>query len=182
MEGEDGNAHAPPPLVANPLKWKKVLYLHQQYPDNYVDREQFLNELRQNISVRIYSYRQLVIRSVPINQQIASAVAMVSFFYHSNYGHILGLPRLLMIANSLSALLYVVWLVKVGRERDAKRKLRGKQDGKSAVLLMMTLMALTPVLWTLTQDISDDTVWTMTVACLFDNFLCQDYYYYEFFV
>ena len=28
--------------------WKKVLYEKQDYPDNYVDPEQFLNGLRKN--------------------------------------------------------------------------------------------------------------------------------------
>lgn len=33
-------------------RWRKVLYLQQPYPDNYVDPAQFLDGLRKNGKVR----------------------------------------------------------------------------------------------------------------------------------
>jgi hypothetical protein len=34
-------------------RWRKVLYIQQSYPDNYVDPAQFLDGLRKNGKVRI---------------------------------------------------------------------------------------------------------------------------------
>ena len=36
-------------------RWKKVLYLQQPFPDNYVDPEQFLDGLRKNGNVRKFT-------------------------------------------------------------------------------------------------------------------------------
>ncbi len=37
-------------------RWRKVLYLQQSYPDNYVDPAQFLDGLRKNGKVWIICY------------------------------------------------------------------------------------------------------------------------------
>ena len=163
---------APPPSA---LGWRKVMYIRQpEYPDNYVDECLFLGELRQNVTVRLYTYGELVLAaSLGPSQQLASVLLFVALF-GLVYGERLpwlGPSQLLALANGLSASLYGTWLVYVARERDARRRAAGKQTGKSGVLLLMTLLGLTPVLWTLTSDISSDSIWTMSAGCLAVNML-----------
>uniref|UniRef100_A0A1I8BVI3 Uncharacterized protein n=1 Tax=Meloidogyne hapla TaxID=6305 RepID=A0A1I8BVI3_MELHA len=37
------------------IKWEKVLYKHQSFPDNYTDEALFLDQLRTNVNVVKYS-------------------------------------------------------------------------------------------------------------------------------
>lgn len=151
------------------------MYIRQpEYPDNYVDERLFLGELRQNVTVRLYTYGELVMAALlGPTQQLASVLLFVAFFglVYGERVPWLGPSQLLTLANGLAAILYAAWLIYVARERDASRRAAGKQTGKSGVLLLMTLLGLTPVLWTLTLDISSDSIWAMSAGCLVVNLL-----------
>lgn len=151
------------------------MYIRQpEYPDNYVDEHLFLGELRQNVSVRLYTYEELVVAAfLGPTQQLASVLLFVALFglVYGERVSWLGPSQLLALANGLAAILYITWLIYVARERDANRRAAAKQTGKSGVLLLMTLLGLTPVLWTLTLDISSDSVWAMSAGCLVVNLL-----------
>lgn len=155
--------------------WKKVLYIRQpNYPDNYVDKKLFLAELKKNVSVKLYTYPQLVWSSTWIIQQVAVVIIFMVFF-HLIHINLIPLGWLLWLANSVSVTFYVAWLWQVRRERDDNKKRAGKQSGKSGVLFLMTLLGLTPVLKTLTEDVSSDSIWILTATCLLLNLLFYDY-------
>lgn len=55
------------------------------------------------------------------------------------------------------------------------RKMAGKQAGKSGILFMMVLLGLTPILKTLTEDTSSDSIWILAFLALSLNALSFDY-------
>jgi hypothetical protein len=61
--------------------WKKVLYVQQDYEDNYVD-ETFLNDLEKNLNLKTYELGFLVKESSVVAQEVTSVVLFVSLFCH----------------------------------------------------------------------------------------------------
>lgn len=55
------------------------------------------------------------------------------------------------------------------------RKMASRQAGKSAILFMMVLLGLTPILKTLTEDTSSDSIWILACLALLLNALAFDY-------
>ena len=49
--------------MAADTTWKKVLYIKQDYPDNYLDEEQFKKDLKENRMSRIYQYKFKIFNS-----------------------------------------------------------------------------------------------------------------------
>ena len=50
------NNHPDPMSLMNKKPWRKILYEEQDYPDNYVDKAQFLNGLKKNCEQLHSSY------------------------------------------------------------------------------------------------------------------------------
>ncbi|KAF8544303.1 phosphatidylinositol N-acetylglucosaminyltransferase subunit C [Trichophaea hybrida] len=66
----------------NPKKssqWKKLLWVKQDYPDNWVDPT-FLKDLQRNINVHPYNFYSLVAESTVVVQHLASALIFVTSF------------------------------------------------------------------------------------------------------
>ncbi|TGZ83430.1 phosphatidylinositol N-acetylglucosaminyltransferase [Ascodesmis nigricans] len=60
-------------------KWAKLLWVEQDYPDNWVDPT-FLKDLQRNINVRPYDFYSLVAESTVIVQHVSSVVIFVTSF------------------------------------------------------------------------------------------------------
>lgn len=84
--------------------------------------------------------------------------------------------RLIGIAHGLTSIGYVAWIQHgIRKHADAMFRQRGKQTAKSAIIFLLTLLGLSPILKTLTEDISTDTVWSMALWCLVANIVFFDY-------
>ncbi|OAD67071.1 hypothetical protein PHYBLDRAFT_174455, partial [Phycomyces blakesleeanus NRRL 1555(-)] len=59
--------------------WRKLLWVKQDYPDNYVDST-FLDELQRNVNMRTYDYWTMVHASGGITQHISSVVIFIAIF------------------------------------------------------------------------------------------------------
>jgi phosphatidylinositol glycan class C protein len=153
--------------------WRKLLYIRQPYPDNYVDRTHFLAELRKNTTVKLYGYGWLIRHSLRLVQHLSAILIFLSFFVLLHW-RVVSAGQLIVLANSVTLTFYVAWIGYVWGQRDEYR-VSGKQAGKSAILFMMTLLGLTPILKTLTEDTSSDTVWVLTTLCLIVNVASFDY-------
>ncbi|KAJ2402814.1 glycosylphosphatidylinositol anchor biosynthesis, partial [Coemansia sp. RSA 2531] len=66
------------PTVVQPRRpWRKLLYIKQEYPDDYVD-DTFLMELQKNANVRMYDYSTVVIQTTVITQHLSSIMIFIS--------------------------------------------------------------------------------------------------------
>lgn len=59
--------------------WRKLLWVKQSYPDNWVDSS-FLNQLQRNVNVHPYDFWPLVAESTVITQHLSSVVIFITFF------------------------------------------------------------------------------------------------------
>lgn len=59
--------------------WRKLLWVKQSYPDNWVDSS-FLNQLQRNVNVHPYDFWPLVAESTVITQHLSSVVIFITCF------------------------------------------------------------------------------------------------------
>ncbi|KAI8146418.1 phosphatidylinositol N-acetylglucosaminyltransferase subunit C [Fennellomyces sp. T-0311] len=152
----------------NNAPWRKLLWVKQNYPDNYVDST-FLDELQKNVNVHTYDYWKMVCESGIITQHISSVVVFIAIFIFLQMGT-LAASHLIWAGSLLTGIGYVFCdLVMTNHTFERKRVV------KSAVFFFSTLLGLSPILKTLTSQISDDTIWALTVCCFLANVLFHDY-------
>ncbi|KAI8927659.1 phosphatidylinositol N-acetylglucosaminyltransferase subunit C [Entophlyctis helioformis] len=81
------------PLQQRP-KWRKLLYIRQDYPDNYVDNS-FLKQMKKNVNVRQLSYWDVVSETFRVSQQLSVIMVFVAVFIHLHEGVVLFFTMLL---------------------------------------------------------------------------------------
>ena len=144
------------------IRWRKVLYERQNVPDNYVDAS-FLTEMKKNLYLRSYSYQSLVLNSGRITQQISSVLIFIMCYVFLNGGYLK--PAQL---NTLSATLIMACHV-VSRNNNYRI------DFKAVALFTLASLALSPVLMSLTDTISTDTIYAMTCCMFIIHLFSHDY-------
>ncbi|KAI7895209.1 phosphatidylinositol N-acetylglucosaminyltransferase subunit C [Mucor mucedo] len=152
--------------------WQKLLWVKQNYPDNYVDNT-FLDELQRNVNVRSYDYWTMVYESGVITQHISSVVIFIAIFIYLQIHSVSG-NHLIWAGSLLTGIGYIIWdltLLKTRSNHEFKRQ----RVAKSAFFFFVTLLGLSPILKTLTSQTSDDTIWALTVCCFLANVLFHDY-------
>lgn len=154
-------------------RWKKVLYERQPFPDNYVDRR-FLEELRKNIYARKYQYWAVVFESSVVVQQLCSVCVFVITWWYMDEG--LLAPQWLFVAGLVSSLVgYVLFDLVDGGEGRKKSGRTRWADLKSALVFISFTYGFSPVLKTLTESVSTDTVYAMSVFMLLGHLIFFDY-------
>ncbi|ETW87230.1 hypothetical protein HETIRDRAFT_406947 [Heterobasidion irregulare TC 32-1] len=145
---------------------ERLLWKRQPYPDNHVPVT-FLSSLRRNPSFKPYTYWPLVFSACAIAQHLSAIFIFLAIFVR-----LLGQtfdPRLLVV---LSLAMFVtgcvVWELldySWGENNQGATDRRAKTL-KAAILVFLALMALSPILRTLTASTSSDSIWALS-ACLF---------------
>ncbi|XP_078498556.1 phosphatidylinositol N-acetylglucosaminyltransferase subunit C [Lissotriton helveticus] len=161
------------PREAAAVGWRKVLYERQPFPDNYVDRR-FLEELRKNIYVRRYSYWTVVFESAVVIQQLCSVVVFAVIWWYMDQGSLD--PQWLFGASLASSLIgYILFdVVDYGAGRRENERTRWA-DLKSSLVFLAFTYGFSPVLKTLTESISTDTIYAMSVLMLLGHLIFFDY-------
>ncbi|KZV77720.1 phosphatidylinositol N-acetylglucosaminyltransferase [Peniophora sp. CONT] len=147
--------------------WERVLWKDQAFPDNHVPRS-FLSSLSKNPNVKPYTYWPLVIGSCAITQHLSAILLFIVSFVHLYNGSLD--PRLLVF---ISAGMFFVGLVlwelldriDSGWTSEAHDGHRAKA-AKASILVFLALIALAPILRTLTAPTSSDSIWALSI-CLF---------------
>lgn len=157
--------------------WRKILYEKQDYSDNYVDTKQFLNGLKRNLHTRTYKFQELAIASGTITQEFSSVCLFVSVFWC--------VQETWLLPTSLLACSVIVGLSVVGynslvfvyqsRHKPLAHFTAVTEYGVSAIVFILFLCAVSPILKTLTEAISTDTIWAMTVGMLSVHLVFHNY-------
>lgn len=134
--------------------WKKLLWVKQPYPDNYVDKS-FLSQLQRNSNVGTYNFWTVVSDTTVLLGNVA-----VTLFFCGSFVAIYELkwdPKYFAFGSSMLslglALLYACHI------RDTTMVFTGV---KSAILLLFTVLSLTPVFTSLTRSTSSDSIWSIS--------------------
>ncbi|CAD5116890.1 DgyrCDS5734 [Dimorphilus gyrociliatus] len=153
--------------------WRKVLYEDQGVPDDYVD-DSFLEELRKNLYIRDYEYWSVVAESGVVTQHISCVALFVVVFVYMDENRLS--PETLFIFSLFCALLgyYMNNFMEQRNFRIWSRRTRW-DDLKTVIIILAFSGGLSPVLMTLTDTISTDTVYAMTAFMLLANILFHDY-------
>ncbi|XP_060630324.2 phosphatidylinositol N-acetylglucosaminyltransferase subunit C [Anolis sagrei] len=153
--------------------WQKVLYKRQPFPDNYVDRS-FLEKLRKNVHARKYQYWAVVFESGLVIQQLCSVCVFVVIWWYMDVG--LLAPQWLFGAGLISSLIgYVLFdAVESGIGKSQSDQSQWA-DLKNAVVFVAFTYGFSPVLKTLTESISTDTIYAMSALMLLGHLIFYDY-------
>ncbi|XP_033124297.1 phosphatidylinositol N-acetylglucosaminyltransferase subunit C-like [Anneissia japonica] len=149
-------------------KWEKVLYKKQDFPDNYVDKS-FLHEMKKNVNIKTYEYWNVVLETGMVTQQLSSVSIFVVLFIYMDFG-LLNPGSMVLVSAALLLLGYALFIA-----TDKTRKISAKQDIQVMLIFLTFALGLSPVLQTLTETISTDTIYAMTVFMLLGNVLFHDY-------
>ncbi|XP_038672130.1 phosphatidylinositol N-acetylglucosaminyltransferase subunit C isoform X1 [Scyliorhinus canicula] len=154
-------------------RWKKVLYERQPFPDNFVDGS-FLEELRKNIYVRQYQFWTVVRESTVVAQQLSSVCVFVILWWYMDQDRLS--PHRLFTYGLITSLFgYLMFdAIDSGEGRNHSGRTRWA-DLKSTVVFVAFTYGFSPVLKTLTESISTDTIYAMSVFMLLGHLIFFDY-------
>ncbi|XP_046845379.1 phosphatidylinositol N-acetylglucosaminyltransferase subunit C-like [Xenia sp. Carnegie-2017] len=149
--------------------WRKILYEEQNYPDNYVD-ESFLYELKKNVYTRNYHFWIVSNEAGRVSQQFSSLCLFVMCFVYMKQEcispSVLFLMSVMVTSISYFIYLFISW---------EGTQMKVQDDLKSFVLFLAFSFGLSPILRTLTDSISTDTIYAMTICMLGMNLIMHDY-------
>lgn len=142
--------------------WKKLLYLRQPYPDNYTDVS-FLDQLKRNTTVAKYSYSKLF-QDFSLIAFYSSLLLLVNVHFTGIYTHI----WLAYLPTFMSTVLSLICLV-------ADTKLGSSHQFKAYVVISVFLLLVSPVLRSLTESTSLDSIWAVSTILTVLNIVYHDY-------
>ncbi|XP_047407864.1 phosphatidylinositol N-acetylglucosaminyltransferase subunit C-like [Sciurus carolinensis] len=164
---------AQPVINTKETKWQKVLYERQSFPDNYVD-PRFLEDLRKNIYARKYQYWAVVFESSVVIQQLCNVTVFVVTWWYMDEG-LLAPHWLFGSGLAFSLIGYLLFDLIDGGDGRKKSGRTWWADLKSALVFITFAYGFSPVLKTLTESISTDTVYAMSVFMLLGHLIFFDY-------
>jgi phosphatidylinositol glycan class C protein len=101
-------------------RWRKLLYIKQDYPDNYVDHT-FLEKMQKNVNMRTLDYWTVVWESTVITQHLSSILAFVALFIRVYSGY-LSVYTLHSLSSVLVVVGYLFWNRVVGITNPAYQR------------------------------------------------------------
>ena len=148
--------------------WKKNLYENRDYEDNYTD-ESFLKDLKKNYNLKQYSLKECFYGVTKVSQEISCVTLFLIIFHYLNENAVQP-QKILFNSFALTGLGYFVY---IGRDLQKLRNVI--EDSKTVGVVMLFGYVLSPLLHTLTDSISTDTIFSNTFIILFFHLLLHDY-------
>lgn len=136
--------------------WQKNLYENRGLPDNYTDQS-FLEELRKNIKPSNVTTFQAISLGASVSVELSIVVLFVIVFMWLNNQWTT--PKTIFISSSFFTVIgYFLHTFQVSNLRDKLSK-----DLRTALIFFAFGYILSPTLKTLTEEISTDTIYAMTI-------------------
>ncbi|KAL3275453.1 hypothetical protein HHI36_020213 [Cryptolaemus montrouzieri] len=151
-------------------QWEKVLYKNQKYPDNYTDNT-FLRDLKKNIDFKEVTYRDAFLGANLLVQEICTVMGFVLVYIYL-YNEWLP-PNL--IFNAFNCLTLVGFLLHKFHYKNKAFLNMISHDLRTVLIYIVFGHLFSPVLYTLTDTISTDTIYTMTSFMLLVHLIFFDY-------
>ncbi|KAF7203355.1 phosphatidylinositol N-acetylglucosaminyltransferase subunit C [Nothobranchius furzeri] len=155
------------------VPWRKVLWERQPFPDNYVD-QRFLEELRRNEGIREYRYWAVVKEASLVGQQLSCVAIFITFWLYMEQG--LLAPETLLWTSLVCGLLgYGLYQAFTSQTDSCSETRTHLADLQSAALFLSFTFGFSPVLKTLTESVSTDTVYAMSAVMLLAHLVSFPY-------
>ncbi|XP_055625353.1 phosphatidylinositol N-acetylglucosaminyltransferase subunit C [Toxorhynchites rutilus septentrionalis] len=155
-------------MERRPVKpWRKNLYENSEYEDNYTDPS-FLQELKTNRNLQTYTFLEAFLGSTHVSQQI-SVVTTFLVIFHYLYTNAASPQNILLKAILGTIVGYIVYSWRNFRPGQTI------EDSKTAVAVLVFGYIFSPLLYTLTDSISTDTIFSTTFFALLLHLIFFDY-------
>ncbi|XP_065918358.1 phosphatidylinositol N-acetylglucosaminyltransferase subunit C-like [Dysidea avara] len=151
--------------------WKKVLYYDQGYPDNYIEPELFLADLKKNLHTKPYRYFFVVQESGALVQQLSCVCCFICVFVWLQQEWLS--PVVLMCCSFLLTLSSFL-LVEVSTS-NGLFSLSKTGNIQQFAMVIFFLCLLSPIMRTLTESISTDTIWAMSFGMMLVHLAFHNY-------
>ncbi|XP_053672956.1 phosphatidylinositol N-acetylglucosaminyltransferase subunit C [Anopheles nili] len=147
--------------------WRKNLYENADYEDNYTDPS-FLKDMQTNVNLKTYTLMEAFTGATRLSQQISVVTAFLVIFQHL-YTERIGANAIFFQSAVGTILGYFIY---AGRDVQLTKFV---EDSKTAVAVVMFGFICSPLLHTLTNSISTDTIFSMTFFVLILHLVFFDY-------
>lgn len=156
-----------PPKTPPKPKWQKNLYSNEGYPDNYTD-ESFLRDLKRNVNLKHYTYFEALRGATYLTNQISCITSFLLNFYFM-YTEEVSPSNALLFNGSITIFCYVLYKWLDLSLNDFV------ESSKTLLTVLIFGYIFSPLLHTLTDAISTDTIYSMTFFMMFLNVAFHDY-------
>lgn len=148
--------------------WKKNLYENHGLPDNYTDKS-FLENLRKNIKPNNITIYEAINLGASISIQLSIVILFVIIFIWLNNEWTK--PNSIFVLSSILMFFgYVKHIVRTSKVLE-----RISQDLRTVLIFLAFGYILSPVLKTLTETISTDTIYAMTIFMFLIHLIFSKY-------
>ncbi|GAA5933841.1 phosphatidylinositol N-acetylglucosaminyltransferase [Sporobolomyces koalae] len=164
-----GNDMERPPAPERP-PYRKVLYLRQPYPDNWVDPS-FLQDLERNLHAHAASLPPLLRQTLPVTQHLACTFIVVAVFVRLSTGT-LSSTTLLSLCLVLG-IIFRLWTRLATRTNEPDRT-ADPEVISTPLIPLFALYLLSPALKTLTRSTTSDSIWALSGTLFAINLVFAD--------
>lgn len=147
-------------------EWKKILYENQGFPDNYTDTT-FLYELKKNVNLRRLQFKDAVSGAGLLSREI-SVVVVVGEVFVALHDSLMDPVVLLMCFALFTLFGYIIYIAKYQRRSIV-------QDFLLVITYVVFVTLMSPILKTLTETISTDTIYLTSVFMMLAHLMFYDY-------
>lgn len=148
--------------------WKKNLYENREYEDNYTD-ESFLKDLKKNYNQQQYTFKQCFYGVTNVSQEISCVTLFILVFYYL-YENTVQPQKILLNSFAMTGSGYMIFKgTKMGKLSNVI------EDSKTVGVVLLFGYIFSPLLYTLTDSISTDTIFSNTFIILCFHLLLHDY-------
>jgi len=149
-------------------QWRKILYENQDYPDNYTDKS-FLWELKRNIKYEEIKLYEAIIGASVVNQELCTVVSFVLIYVYM-YNEWLDPSNMFYVSSAATVAGFIIYRL------SFNASLKNENYGIRTVLIFLVFGHLfSPLLHTLTNTISTNTIYTMTFFMMLVHLIFFDY-------
>ncbi|CDS01476.1 hypothetical protein [Sporisorium scitamineum] len=153
-------------------QFEKVLWRKQPFTDNFVPPS-FLSDLRTNSQLVLTTFSQLVLASLRISTRFLCVCLFALLFVHLHQ-HTIDAELLLLLSITTFILLTLFTSSRASVKRGGKG--RTKAAGVlSRTIMALVLLAVSPVLRTLTESTTSDSIWALAVVLFALHLTLADY-------
>ncbi|GLH10367.1 Phosphatidylinositol N-acetylglucosaminyltransferase subunit C [Gryllus bimaculatus] len=156
--------------VQKPRKWKKNLYENHGFLDNYTDTS-FLEELRKNLNVKDSPLPTIILGAGRVTHELCIIVLFTVIFVYLYNGWVEP-EAVFMYSGCLTSLGYILYRFFLTGAMPYTTLLK---DLRTVLVFLGFGYVLSPVLKTLTDTISTDTIYAMSTFMMFIHLVFFDY-------
>lgn len=157
-------------MIQRKRTWKKNLYENTDYPDNYTHKT-FLEELQKNVHITEISPLTAVLGAGLVTQEMCIVVFFVVVYTYLYNGWIE--PETVFVQSSLVAAVgYLTYRILLTNKTYYDVMVK---DLRTVLIFVVFGYVLSPILKTLTDTISTDTIYAMTTLMMIIHLIFFDY-------